>query len=213
MNKQTLVLGLALNLVSLSAFAMGPQSPSGPSSKRPAGYEYVDPKNVVPVKALTLALEGFDARRKWLRNLNYLTVIDYTQHSKNRRFYLIDMRSGSVSTQVVSHGSGSDSNHDGYAERFSNVEGSKATSLGFYETKGTYQGSNGYSLILSGLNSSNSNAQERAIVIHGADYVKDGNPKQGRSSGCPALPHSVTSTIIDKIKNGSLIFAFHQNHF
>ena len=200
---------LALNVFSASAFALGAKTPTA----RPSGYEYVDPSNVVPAKALTLALEGYDERRKWLRNLNYLTVIDYTQHSKNRRFYLIDMRTGAVETQAVAHGSGSDANNDGYADRFSNVEGSKATSIGFFETKGTYQGSNGYSMILDGLDSSNDNAMGRAIVIHGADYVANGASKQGRSWGCPALSRSANATVIDKIKNGSLVFSFHENHF
>ena len=188
---------------------MGPKAPSN----RPAGYEHVDPNSVVPERALALALEGYDDRRKWLQNLNYLTVIDYTQHSKDRRFYLIDMRSGSVQSQVVARGSGSDANNDGYADRFSNVEGSKATSLGFFATKGTYQGSNGYSLVLEGLSSSNNNAEERAIVVHGASYVKDGNNKQGRSWGCPALPPSTNTAIINKIRNGSLVFAYQEKFF
>jgi hypothetical protein len=212
MRRQTLLLTLALQLFSVSAFAMGSKTPSA-SSKRPAGYEYVDPKNVVPAKALTLALEGFDSRRKGLRNINYLTVIDYTQHSKNRRFYLIDMRSGAVTASVVAHGSGSDPGHDGYAEKFSNVSGSNATSLGFFTTAQTYEGSNGYSLVLNGLSSTNSNAASRAVVIHGAAYVKDGNAKQGRSWGCPALPMSANEGIIDKIRSGSLIFAYHADHF
>ncbi len=212
MRRQTLFLTLALQLFSVSAFAMGSQTPSS-SAKRPAGYEYVDPKSVVPAKALTLALEGFDSRRKGLRNINYLTVIDYTQHSKNRRFYLIDMRSGAVTASVVSHGSGSDRDNDGYADNFSNVSGSNATSLGFFTTANTYEGSNGYSLVLNGLSSTNSNAASRAVVIHGAAYVKDGNAKQGRSWGCPALPMNVNESIIDKIRSGSLIFAYHADHF
>ncbi|MEO5667655.1 MAG: murein L,D-transpeptidase catalytic domain family protein [Bdellovibrionota bacterium] len=209
MRTQILALGLTLNLMSLSAFAMGQKSPSS----RPAGYEYVDPNNLVPAKALTLALDGFDARRKGLQNINYLTVIDYTQHSKNRRFYLIDMRSGAISTSVVAHGSGSDSNNDGYAEKFSNTAGSQATSLGFFRTAETYDGKNGYSLVLQGLNTTNSNAESRAIVVHGAAYVKDGLSQQGRSWGCPALPLNAYAGVIDKIRNGSLVFAYHADHF
>jgi hypothetical protein len=214
MKTLNLLLTLSLQFVGIgSVLALGSKNPSPGQPSRPSGYEYVDPQNIVPNKALQLALDGFDERRRWLPNLNYLTVIDYTQHSRNRRFYLIDMRSGSVETHVVSHGSGSDSNHNGYADLFSNVHGSKATSLGFFVTKGTYNGSNGYSLLLDGISSSNSNALSRAIVIHGANYVSDGAPKQGRSSGCPALPHSVTSSVIDKIRNGSLILSYHQSHF
>lgn len=204
------LLGLTtLVLASNSSFALGAKSPG--NSNRPTGYEYVDPSNLVPSKALTKALEGYDSRKSWLRNLNYLTVIDYSQHSGSQRFYLIDMKTGKVNRQAVAHGTGSDSNHDGYAEKFSNVSGSKATSLGFFTTASTYQGSNGHSLILDGLSSTNSNARSRAIVIHGADYVSNNSSKQGRSWGCPALPHSVNVAIIEKIKNGSLVFSYHKD--
>ncbi len=210
-NTKSFAIVCMLSLVSFSqAFAFGSKKPT---NDRPPGYEYVDPYNIVTPAALKLAIEGYDSRRKGLRNLNYLTVIDYTQHSKNERFYLIDMRTGSVSTQVVSHGSGSDTNHDGYAERFSNTSGSKMTSLGFFTTDHTYYGNNGYSLVLDGLNSSNSKARDRAIVIHGADYVKDGNSKQGRSWGCPALPRNVSENVIDKIKGGSLVFSYHASYY
>lgn len=195
---------------SITADAFGSKKPV---NDRPSGYEYVDPHNLVPAEALKLGLEEYDDRRRGLRNLNYLTIIDYTQHSKNERLHLIDMRTGSVSTHVVSHGVGSDSNHDGYAERFSNVSGSKQTSLGFYTTDHTYYGSNGYSLVLDGLDASNSRARSRYIVIHGADYVKPGASKQGRSWGCPALPRAQSSDFIDKIKNGSLLFNYHSSYY
>ncbi len=203
-----------LSLTTFSqSFAFGSKKPSRSADDRPAGYEYVDPYNIVPPKALKLAIEEYDVRRRGLRNLNYLTVIDYTQHSRNERFFLIDMRTGSVSTEVVSHGVGSDGNHDGYAEAFSNTSGSKMTSLGFFTTDHTYYGSNGYSLVLDGLDSTNSRARSRAIVIHGADYVVNGASKQGRSWGCPALPRSVSDQIIDKIKGGSLVFAYQASKY
>ncbi|MCP5916770.1 murein L,D-transpeptidase catalytic domain family protein, partial [Klebsiella pneumoniae] len=75
------------------------------------------------------------------------------------RFFIVDMNSGSVWPLHVAHGKGSDSNHDGYAEKFSNTSGSNASSLGYYITAETYNGSNGYSLRLDGMSSTNSNAR------------------------------------------------------
>src|SRR5690606_28831407 len=107
--------------------------------------------------------------------------------SNKKRLHVINMSTGAGWSLHVAHGKGSDKNHDAYAERFSNTSGSNASSLGAYLTAETYSGSNGYSLRLDGLSTTNSNARRRAVVVHGASYVKDSNVKQGRSWGCPAV--------------------------
>ncbi len=172
-------------------------------------YSYVDPSGIIPSIPKQNALKLYDARKANLDNINYLTIIDFSQYSGKKRFYIIDMRSGEVETHKTSHGSGGDSDHDGYVNSFSNVSGSNATSLGLYETAETYSGKHGYSLRLDGLSSTNSNARARAIVIHPADYVNDDNTsKSGRSWGCPALDPTESKRIIDKIRGGSLIYAW-----
>ena len=134
-------------------------------------------------------------------------VIDFKQHSSKERFYIIDMESGRVETYLTSHGKNSDPDHDGYATKFSNVPDSLTSSLGFYLTAETYYGSNGYSLRLDGLSSTNSNARARAIVIHGADYVQADGKKIGRSYGCPALEQRYHQAVINQMKGGTLLFA------
>jgi hypothetical protein len=59
---------------------------------------------------------------------------------------------------------------------------------------------------MDGLSESNSNARARAIVIHGADYVKQGLSKMGRSFGCPAVESNRAADIIDRLKDGSLLY-------
>src|SRR5690606_40188967 len=60
-----------------------------------------------------------------------------------------------------------------YAKKFSNIPESFQSSLGFYATAEPYYGKHGYSLRLDGLEKGiNDKARERAIVIHGADYVR-----------------------------------------
>ncbi len=172
-----------------------------------AKYNYVDPNQIVTTKHLKNAILYYDKNLAKIKNKNYLSVIDYGMSSKKERYFLIDMKTGAVSSYHVSHGKGSDSDHDGYAEKFSNVDGSNATSLGYYMSAETYSGSNGYSLRLDGLSSTNSNARSRAVVIHGADYVQDKDVIQGRSWGCPAFSQANKSKIINLIKNGSLIYA------
>lgn len=171
-------------------------------------YDHLDPQRVVPTAALKKAVLYYDQHKSKFKNKKVMSLIDFSQSSSKKRWHFIDMDSGEVFSLHVSHGKGSDSNHDGYAEKFSNVSGSNASSLGFYLTAETYNGSNGYSLRLDGLSSTNSRARSRAIVVHGASYVKDSSVIQGRSWGCPAVSHANRDRVINLIKGGSLIYAF-----
>lgn len=171
-------------------------------------YDYLDPSRSVPTKGLEEAVLYFHKNKSSFKNQNVISVLDFSQSSTKKRWYFIDIRTGSVWNVHVSHGKGSDANHDGFAEKFGNVSGSNASSLGFYKTAETYQGSNGYSLRLDGLSATNSKARPRAIVVHGADYVQDQSVIQGRSWGCPAVSQVNRDKVINLIKGGSLIYAF-----
>ena len=85
------------------------------------------------------------------------------------------------------------------------------SSIGYYVTGETYEGQHGESLRLDGLSATNSNARPRAIVIHGADYVRESIVPQlgrlGRSLGCPALSQQAAPRIIDLIKGGTVVYA------
>ena len=75
-------------------------------------------------------------------------------------------------------------------------------------------GSNGYSLRLRGLEKGvNDNAWDRAIVMHGANYVSSlairAFGRLGRSWGCPAVRAEVSKKLINTIKGGSPIFAYY----
>jgi hypothetical protein len=170
-------------------------------------YDNLDPQHIVPDKHLKAAVLYFDKNKAKIKNQNYMTVIDYSMKSTKKRFFLINMKTGAVVAYHVAHGKGSDADHDGYAESFSNASGSNATSLGYYLTAETYNGGNGYSLKLDGQSSTNSNARARAVVVHGASYVQESDVIQGRSWGCPALTTSVSTAVINQIKNGSLMYA------
>jgi hypothetical protein len=151
------------------------------------------------------AASFYQNRATSFSNKRYLTIVDFSHHSSKKRFFLFDLASGSVSRHLVSHGKNSDPNNDGIATEFSNTTNSNKSSLGFYQTLGTYRGANGYSLRLRGLDATNSNAEKRAIVIHPAKYVSEAKAKAGRSWGCPALDPKISRTIINKIKGGSIL--------
>ena len=148
-------------------------------------------------------------------NKKVYTIIDYTMTSDQKRMWVIDMTTGKALFHTkVAHGKGSDKNHDGKMDGVSNKNGSNATSLGMFVTAETYYGKHGYSLRLDGLEKGfNDLARERFIVIHPAKYMnKEWFKKHtysGRSNGCPALPPTVSKSLIDTIKDGSLIFSYY----
>lgn len=170
-------------------------------------YDYVDPARVIPKKLRDAALAYFDVNKKNFANQKYLSIVDFSAHSSKSRFYLVDMTTGKVSALHTSHGKGSDSNNDGYAERFSNVSGSEMSSLGYFRVAETYHGKHGLSIRLDGLSSTNSKARARAVVVHSASYVSEEKKKAGRSWGCFVLDPKYHSSVVAKIKNGSLLYA------
>jgi hypothetical protein len=165
-------------------------------------------------KVLRLALGAVACARSTgqVQNDRLLTVIDYSRASTQPRLWVLDLeREQLLFEELVAHGQGSGEN---FATRFSNADGSHQTSLGLFRTADTYVGGNGYSLRLDGLEAGfNDRARERAIVMHGAPYVSDVNVRAvgrlGRSHGCPALRPSIARSVIDTIKQGSLVFAYY----
>lgn len=141
-----------------------------------------------------------------------LTVIDYSKPSTTRRLWVFDLRTHRLLYhELVAHGQGSGEN---VPTRFSNESDTHASSLGLFETEDVYVGKNGYSLRLDGLDPGfNDHALERGIVMHGASYVNDeiarSNGRLGRSWGCPALRLNVAREVIDRVKGGSLVFAYY----
>jgi len=141
-----------------------------------------------------------------------LTVIDYSLASTQPRLWVFDLASGKLLfNELVAHGKNSGEN---YARRFSNQTGSLQSSLGLFQTKETYQGSNGYSLRMEGLDQGfNDEAMNRAIVFHGAPYVNATHVKKfgriGRSWGCPAVNAGIAKKVIDTIKGEQFLFSYY----
>ena len=164
-------------------------------------------------RVLSLALEAVDcARSRGLSGRDdLLTIIDYSLPSTEPRLWVLDMQRGEVLFhELVAHGQGSG---DKYATRFSNQPDSHQSSLGLFLTGDTYEGGNGYSLRLRGLEEGvNDLAESRYIVMHGAWYVSPEHARRhgriGRSWGCPALPKESARTVIETIRDGSFVFSY-----
>ena len=110
----------------------------------------------------------------------------------------------------AAHGSGSDPDHDGYLDRFSDVPGSSASPEGAYLVAEPYVGKHGRSLRLDGLDPTNINARARAIVIHAADYAEPAFLKKwgklGRSNGCIVFSKEDLTTFLKDVPQRTLVF-------
>lgn len=144
-----------------------------------------------------------------------LAIADFSLPSDRERFFVVNLQEGVVQYQtLVAHGKNSG---ERYATRFSNKHSSLQSSLGFFKTGAPYQGSNGNSLRLIGLEKEvNDQALARGIVLHGAPYVNEELAKQrgwiGRSWGCPAVPASLNDEIIQTLQQDQCLFIYHPSY-
>ena len=181
-----------------------PLSPFAPKSALTTAPAGIDPTLFAKAKA------SLDSR-PWIQHRDVIGVVDFSVASAEPRFHLIDLMSGQVESHRVAHGRGSDPDHSGYLERFSNRFGSEASSSGAYVTADTYDGKYGTSMKVQGLDWSNNNAEGRAIVIHNAWYAEDNVArdfgKLGRSEGCFAFSRASQWRVMSRLANGRLIYA------
>ena len=193
--------GIPLTNMILPPFARDP-FPAAVPQVVPAG---VNPQLFARAKA-ALASHGASIRYR-----DTIGVVDFSLPSSEPRFHVINLATGQVDSFRVAHGSGSDPDHSGFVERFSNDFGSHATSNGTYITADTYEGKYGLSMKVDGLDDTNNNAEARAIVIHNAWYSEDDmipvHGKLGRSEGCFAFSRASQWKVMDRLGGGRMIYA------
>jgi hypothetical protein len=147
----------------------------------------------------------------------FLYFVDYGLPSTTPRGYVFDMEALTVvdGPFMVAHGRGSATTASGIPQRFSNVMGSAATSLGLYVAQELYDfrgKSAGVAYRSTGLRlmgvsrGFNDNARARGVVAHGAPYVTAS--RAGRSEGCPAVEQERAEQLLPKLANGGMVFLF-----
>ena len=121
-------------------------------------------------------------------NPEIAVVIDMSIRSGKNRLFLYDLNSGEILLKgLCAHG------HCGnYMKRtihFSNVSGSNCSSLGRFKIGQKYHGQFGTAYKLHGLDTSNSNAYGRFVVLHAHSCVPDDETVTGicKSEGCPTV--------------------------
>jgi hypothetical protein len=178
----------------------------------PAAAQLVTPlKPYIDPRLKARALLALAANRSRIPNADVIGIADFSRPSRDARFYIMDLRSGMVTQHLCAHGRGSDPAHSGWLEYFSNSVGSEATSNGAYVTGNTYFGKYGHSMRLYGLDHTNNNALDRAIVVHSAWYAEPNviaeHGKLGRSEGCFALPGISHAEAMTRLGSGRLLYA------
>jgi hypothetical protein len=162
--------------------------------------------------ALERAFQYINEHSEEVHNQNYLTVIDFDLPSSQERMFVIDLKNVTMNSYLVAHGKESG---DLYATSFSNVAQSNKSSVGIYLTGNEYVGEHGLSMVLKGMEASNSNAEAREIVLHGADYVSEEFVKQtgrlGRSLGCTAVSLQYSTELTRKLEGGSVYYVYHSH--
>ena len=178
----------------------------------PAAYSWGDDgRSSISPAVLRGAMDALQLHGAGIAHHDVIGIADFSFPSSAARFHVLDLTDGRVRSHLVAHGRGSDPEHTGWLERFSNEPHSYATSAGAFRTQGIYHGQHGQSIRLDGLDASSSNAASRAIVVHGAWYVSDDIAKEhgvlGRSEGCFALAPSSIAEVLASLGSGRLIYA------
>lgn len=173
----------------------------------------LDPRGQIRPELMERALAALDIHKNKVTKRDRMYLVDFTKFSGDERLYEVDLEGGEVTLLRTCHGRGSDPDHSGYARTFSNVPESFKSSVGAYATAGAGWGAQqGPNVLLDGLEYTNNNARERAIIVHGADYAdpdflaREG--KLGRSYGCFSVAHTDLPRLRERMGEGRLLFAW-----
>lgn len=172
----------------------------------------LDPQGLVPVSLRERALEALDRHSGSIPNRDRIYIVNFSSHSAEPRLFELDVVSGEARAIRTAHGVGSDPFHSGFAIGFSNMQDSNASSVGAFRTSGAGWGMrHGPNVLLDGLDDTNSNVRDRAIIVHAADYcepewlAREG--KLGRSFGCFATSYADLDYLRPRMDEGRLLYA------
>jgi hypothetical protein len=205
-----LVPGCAQRAIKVAEVPTAPPPVAVPVPAQPVATPQVSPPGVRA--ALFQQAKAALARHGTLiRRQDRIAIADFAASSSYPRFHVVNLIDGAVTSMLVAHGSGSDPDHTGYLQRFSNLDGSNASCEGAFLTSDYYVGKHGRSQRLIGLDPTNDNALARAIVVHGAWYSNQEmlatHGKLGRSQGCFAVGENQLSTLFDVLGEGRMIYS------
>lgn len=146
-------------------------------------------------------------------NKDVIFLLDMKIPSNKYRFFVFDIKKNTVTDfGLVAHGSGSKTKTDEL--KFSNTDGSLMTSLGKYYIGNSYNGTFGKAYKMYGLDTSNSYAFARNIVLHSHKKMPYNEQKSPivLSWGCPMLNNKFylrIQNILDKSDKKILLYIYY----
>jgi hypothetical protein len=156
---------------------------------------------------------AFEFAKKNGYSTQYCFLVDMGISSGKYRFFVYDLRGDTIALSgLVAHGGCN--NHFVEQTKFSNAPSCGCSSLGKYKIGTSYHGEFGKSYRLYGLDSTNSNALKRAIVLHGYDPIPDQEIYPTvlcNSYGCPMVSRSFLdklSALIDRSEKPILLWVY-----
>jgi hypothetical protein len=156
---------------------------------------FSDAAHLAILRKTALSLSDY-ARKQGLDDKVFFLVDMHIPSGKNR-FFVYDLNKDTVlMAGLVTQGKGNGPWR--LDPQFSNDKGSACTSLGKYKIGGAYEGVFGKAYKLYGLDSSNSNAFSRYVVLHSHESVPDKEVHPNpicQSEGCP----TVSKTFLGKL--------------
>ncbi len=175
-------------------------------------------KKKIPVNENLLTKNSADKLKPYLKANNYCEdycfLINMKLPSGKKRFFIYDFKKDSVlGSGLVTHGGGSETHTD--ALHFSNIPNSNATSLGKYKIGNEYSGKFGLAFKLYGLESTNSKAFQRFVVLHSHACVPadDIYPSPICTSlGCPTVNPAFLTVLkknIDKANKPVILWIYY----
>ncbi len=218
----------ALLALMLTALCVG-FAPTAEARWRPAPVfrhgVRLDRNGLIERRLLRAALASLGTHRLQAANHRRIAIVDLGRRSDQPRFYVLNLRDGSVRLTITTHGKGSDPDQTGRAQRVSNTIGSLASSTGAYVTGEAYDSPAHLSraVRLDGLDATDSNVRCRCIVIHqanradGQNYASQawisahvgtgGHGQAGRSDGCFAFSGEDYPYVLGRMVPGTFIYA------
>ena len=176
----------------------------------PANAKNLNPNTSIRPELLSQALASQAAHASETKDTGHIVIVDYSRHSKDERLFVLDLQSGDITSYRTTHGSGSDADHDGFLDNFSDKSGSNASPQGAFRMAEPYYGKHGLSLRLDGLEETNKSSRARAIVVHAAKYAEPEflaqHGKLGRSNGCIAFAKADFDDFVASVPEGTLIY-------
>jgi hypothetical protein len=206
--------GLAFSFLADSAgraALTGVPQPSAPLPPPPTPHPVTPLAKQPYANLLDRAKAALDQHSHMFALRDRVALADFDAPSRELRFHIVDLVGGHSSSYLVAHGRGSDPAHSGWLQTFSNEPNSLASSAGAYKTGEIYEGQHGRAMRLTGLDPQNNNAEMRAIVVHGADYVSEDHiatwGKIGRSEGCFAVARHMLPQLLGLLGPGRMVYA------